>query len=82
MAPARDGFELIRSGPLPEEDQVGTLVARLKEPMQAPDGKWFRLYVQASGTLVFVDLPTNADWTTWEQNAAQRLARQRTRKTE
>jgi hypothetical protein len=69
---APDGFELMRSGSLRQEEEEGALVARQKNPVQTPDGKWVRLYVRADGAAVAAARPTNDNWTSWEQRSSER----------
>jgi hypothetical protein len=74
---APEGFELIGSGTVSREEGR-TFVARLKDSLQMPDGKMIRVYVDADGIPVLAALPTNGDWTLWEQRAGER-ARERLR---
>ena len=46
-------FELVRTGAIVENPDLApyVLIAHEKEPLQLPDGKWVRLYIQANGGL-------------------------------
>lgn len=68
-----DGFELIRTGSIPEVERA--LVIRQKEPVSMPDGKSSRIYIRADGSPVLATLGPNADWTGWEQRAPARFLR-------
>jgi hypothetical protein len=66
-----EGFELMRSGLVSQDEGGRTLVARQKEPLQTPDGRMMRVYVRANGTLVVGTLPANGDWAAWEQRGEE-----------
>jgi len=69
-----DEFELMRSGPVAEDDRAHTFVARQKEPMPMPDGRGTRLYVLADGNITFATLGPDQDWKRWEERTQDRLA--------
>ena len=60
-------FELVYQGSLYDVDVSQTILAREKEPIQGPDGKWLRLYVVADGSSQWVAADTRDGFAAREQ---------------
>ncbi|MCW5559538.1 MAG: hypothetical protein KIT22_17115 [Verrucomicrobiae bacterium] len=77
-------LELMPNAPLPPEARADTLVAREREPRQAPDGKWIRGYIRGDGHAVSLGPVEESDFPRLERrltgSAKERARRDAARK--
>ncbi len=72
-------LEILPGETITAETDYGIFIAREREPRQAPNGEWLRLYLLANGNKVIANQSAPPDWNRWERRYLGMLRESRRR---